>query len=66
LTWTSFDDGSQPPWLSVTKMPFSGPQPMPCGVRRPPAMYVTAPVLRSTRIVVPRLGAGCGLVVAPP
>jgi hypothetical protein len=63
---SSFEDGSQSPWLSVTKMPPSGPQLMPCGVRRPPATYDTWPLLRLTLMVVPRLGAGCGLVVAPP
>ncbi len=66
LTCTSFDAGNPPPWLSVTKRLLPGPQPMPCGVRGPPAVYSTSPVRPSTLMVVPRLGAGCGLVVVPP
>ena len=46
--------GSQPPWLSVTKISFSGPQPMPCGVRRPPATYSIAPVSLLIFRCVPR------------
>jgi hypothetical protein len=39
---------------------------MPFGVRRPPAMYCTAPVVRLIFSVVPRFGEPCGSVVAPP
>ena len=72
LIWTSLDAGSQPPWLSVTKTPSSGPKPMPLGVRRPPATTFISPVWSSTVMLVPRsvvplpVGSYCGLVVAPP
>lgn len=62
----TFDEGSQSPWLSLTQMSPPGPKVIPCGVRRPPAMWSTCPVALSTEISVPRLSAGCGLVLAPP
>jgi hypothetical protein len=58
--------GSQAPWLSVVQIESSGPQPMPCGVRRPPAMCSTAPVSLLILICVPRSSEPCGTVVAPP
>ena len=50
--------GSQPPWLSVTKISSSGPQPMPCGVRRPPATYsICARVLVDLQVRAAIVGA---------
>ncbi|CAM5551416.1 hypothetical protein STENM36S_07777 [Streptomyces tendae] len=39
---------------------------MPLGVRSPPATGLIFPVFLLILYVVPRLGAGCGVVVAPP